>query len=130
MIALKKKTGGIRPIGIGEAMKIIVTKAISWQIEWQVKQATGSKHCNGLPGACEAAIKTVREEYDKGNTVLIIDADGAFSNLKRYQALYTEAERSNQHWTKKPLGRKQIKRNQRMVRPPAHQKPRKIPKQI
>jgi len=44
MIAITKKDGDIRPIGIGEVIKRLVTKALSWEMKNKIKEASGSIH--------------------------------------------------------------------------------------
>ena len=50
IIALSKTDGGIRPIGIGETMRRAITKMLTKAIQDDVKIATGSIQCAGLPG--------------------------------------------------------------------------------
>ena len=87
MIAIKKPDGSLRPIGIGEIPRRIITKVIAWEIKNDVKEATGSIQCQGLTGACEAAIEAMNEMYAEGKSILVLDAEGAFNNLNRGRML-------------------------------------------
>ena len=89
IVAIPKKSGGVRPIGIGESLRRVITKVLAWRMKKEVKEATGSMHASGLQGACEAAISAVQEEYESGKSILIMDAKNAFSNLNRDAALLT-----------------------------------------
>ena len=89
IVAIPKKAGGLRPIGVGEVLRRVITKVLAWKMKDDVKEATGSVHANGLQGACEAAIAAVQQEYEGGNTILVMDAEGAFTNLNRDTALLT-----------------------------------------
>ena len=57
IIALSKTDGGIMPIGVGEVVRRVITKTMAKAIKEDVKIATGSIQCAGLPGAYEAAVK-------------------------------------------------------------------------
>merc|ERR1712015_521057 len=63
MIVVKKKYGGIRPVGISEVIRRVIAKTIAWTIRDDVKQVTGSRQCAGLQGACEASVKAMDELY-------------------------------------------------------------------
>ena len=43
--------------------------------------------CQGLRGACEAAVGAMEEKYEAGKTILILDAEGAFNALSRSSTL-------------------------------------------
>ena len=87
IIAISKTDGGIRPIGIGEVIRRAITRTLAKVIKEDVKIATGSVQCSGLPGACEAAIKATETAYQNGKTILIMDAQSAFNNLSRSKTL-------------------------------------------
>lgn len=87
MVAIRKKDGNFRPVGISEILRRIITKVVAWEIKLDVKEVTGSRQCAGLPGACEAAIKGMDELYQQGKAVLVLDAEGAYNNLNRRSAL-------------------------------------------
>ena len=89
MAAIPKISGGIRPFGIGEVLRRVIAKVLAWKMKNEVKEATGSVHASGLQGACEAAIAAAQQEYEGGRTILVMDAEGAFSNLNRNTALRT-----------------------------------------
>ena len=92
MIAVRKPSGGIRPVGVGEVARRIITKIIARETRNEIKEATGSIQCQGLKGACEAAIGAMDELYESGKTLLILDAEGAFNNLSRTSTLKTAAQ--------------------------------------
>ena len=87
MIAVKKKDGGIRPVGISEIIRRVIAKTIAWTIKDDIKQVTGTRQCAGLQGACEASVKAIDELYQEGNAILVLDAEGAYNNLNRCGAL-------------------------------------------
>ena len=58
-------------------------------IKDDVKIATGSIHCAGLPVAYKAVIKATEEAYQGGKTILILDAKSAFNNLSRSETLFS-----------------------------------------
>ena len=87
IIALSKTDGGTRPIGVGEVVRRIITKTMTKAVKEDVKIATGSIQCAGLPGACEAAIKATEEAYQDGKTILVLDAKSAFNILSRSETL-------------------------------------------
>ena len=62
---------------ISEIIRRIITKVLAWEIKKKVKHATGSIQCSGLTEACESACKAIDEIYNKGKSILILDAEGA-----------------------------------------------------
>ena len=73
--------GGIRPIGIGEIIRIL-GKAIAQIFGADICHAAGSQQtCAGQEGDVEAAIHAARE------AVLLIDAENASNRLNRQTAL-------------------------------------------
>ena len=45
----------------------------------------------GLANACEAAYNVIKELYNQGKAVLVLDAEGAFNNIRRPSTLKTAA---------------------------------------
>ena len=80
------KNPGVRPIGVGETLRRICGKAISWTLKEKIKAAAGPLQICASHGAgAEAAIHGMREIYENDVTdgVLLIDASNAdrFLNL-------------------------------------------------
>ena len=89
LIALDK-CPGVRPIGIYEIIRRIVSKAILSVLKLDILQAAGSSQlCAGLDSGCEAAIHVVRELHAQPDTeaILLNDASNAFNSLARNTAL-------------------------------------------
>jgi len=89
LIALDK-CPGVRPIGIGETVRRIMSKAILAVLKFDILQAAGcSQLCAGQDSGCEAAIHAVRELFTCPDTeaVLLIDASNAFNSLARQTTL-------------------------------------------
>ena len=92
MIAVKKPNGGIRPIGVGEVVRRIITKVLARETREEIKAATEDVQVAGLKGACEAAVGAMENQYEAGKTLLILDAEGAYCSLDRTKAMRTTAE--------------------------------------
>ena len=85
------KCPGVRPIGIGEVPRRIISKAILWILSKDIVSATGPlQTCAGQVGGCEAAIHAMRRIFQIPSTegVLLIDAENAFNRLNRSAALH------------------------------------------
>ena len=91
LIAINKNPG-IRPIGIGESMRRIITKCLSWEAKDHIKAATGPLQTSGLPGAVEACYASLDKSYKEGKAILLIDATNAYNNMSRTEALRTTHE--------------------------------------
>ena len=90
LVALDKNPG-VRPIGVGEVIRRIVTKAILRVIQRLVEEACGIlQTCSGLPCGIEAAVHAMREVYAANSTegILLVDATNAFNSLNREAALH------------------------------------------
>ena len=92
MVAIRKKDKNFRPVGISEVVRRIIAKIVAWEVKLEVKGATGSRQCAGLPSACEAALKGMDELYQQGKTVIVLDAEGAYNGLNRRNALRAVAK--------------------------------------
>ena len=63
-------------IGIGETLRRIVGKAISWQIKNEVTDAAGPLQvAAGLKSGAEAACHTMRQMFEEEGTAAIILVD-------------------------------------------------------
>ena len=90
LIALDKNPG-VRPIGIGEATRWIIAKAILHVISENVQQAAGSLQLySGQVVGMEAAIHGMNLAFqDKGSdAVFLVDAINAFNLLNQQAALH------------------------------------------
>ena len=84
------KCPGVRPIGIGEVVRRILSKAILSVIRYDIQEAVGSHQlCVGQKSGCEAAIHVLEELFHEDTTegILLIDASNAFNNLNRQATL-------------------------------------------
>ena len=89
LIALDKNPG-IRPIGIGEVSRRILSKAILSVIRSDIKEAAGSiQLCVGQISGCEAGVHAMRKILFEEDTdaILLVDANNAFNSLNRKAAL-------------------------------------------
>ena len=90
LIALDK-CPGVRPIGICECARRIVSKAILSITKGDVQEAAGSLQlCAGQIAGIEAAIHYVRTSFQSAEVeaVLLVDASNAFNSLNRNAALH------------------------------------------
>ena len=94
LIALRKTDGTIRPIGISEVVRRVLTKVIARQAKNEIKLVTGSIQCQGLAAACEAAYMAVDQMYQDGKVILILDAESAFNQMSRTSALKTAQKKA------------------------------------
>ena len=95
LIALNKAPGEpdlqIRPIGVGEVLRRIVGKAISWCLSQEIQEAGGPLQVStGLKGSAEAAIHAMKTLFDQDSTdaIILVDAANAFNRLNRQAALH------------------------------------------
>ena len=85
------KCPGVRPIGISEAPRRIIGKAVMMVIGDDVRNSVSSLQLSaGHPAGCEAAIHAMKELFcdDESEGVLLVDADNAFNRLNRKVALW------------------------------------------
>ena len=71
------KNPGVRPIGVGEVLRRIVGKSISWVLKEDIQEAAGTlQTCAGYKGGAEAAIHAMRAIFHSEDTegVILIDA--------------------------------------------------------
>ena len=89
LIALDK-CPGVRPIGVGETVRRIISKAVLSVIKSDVLEAAGSHQlCAGHEAGCEASIHSMCRIFHDTLTeaVLLVDANNAFNSLNRKVAL-------------------------------------------
>ena len=90
LIALDK-CPGVRPIGICETARRIISKAILYAIRDDIQDAAGSRQlCAGQIAGIEAAVHFMRKSFHSEGTeaVLLVDASNAFNSLNRDAALH------------------------------------------
>ena len=84
------KNPDVRPIGIGECSRRIISKAVLSIIRQDILETTGSiKLCAGEESGCEAAVHAMRAIFEDKDTqaILLIDAKNAFNSINRQTAL-------------------------------------------
>ena len=89
LIALDKNPG-VHPIGVGEVIRRIISKAVLSVVKLDILDATGySQLCAGQDADNEVAVHAMREVYGDSSTeaVLLVDANNAFNNLNHQIAL-------------------------------------------
>ena len=83
------KCSGVRPIGIGDTARRIITKAVLVVARGEIQEAAGSVQlCAGQASGCEAAIHSVRAGFqdDDAEAALLVDASNAFNSINRMSA--------------------------------------------
>ena len=89
LIALDK-CPGVRPIGVGEVLRRIVSKTILSLVREDIQRAVGPLQlCVGHEAGCEAAVHALRTMFkdQESEAVLLVDASNAFNSLNRNTAL-------------------------------------------
>ena len=85
------KNPGVRLIGVGEVLRRIVGKSISWVLKEDIQEAAGTlQTCAGYKGCAEAVIHAMRDMFHSEDKegVILIDASNAFYSLNRQVALH------------------------------------------
>ena len=85
------KCPGVRPIGVGEVPRRIISKAILHLIADDIKDAAGPlQTCAGQEGGSEAAVHAIRDIFNMPEVegVLLVDASNAFNSINRQAALH------------------------------------------
>ena len=87
LIALEKKSGGIRPIAIGYTWRRIAAKCANFYASAQIKEMFSPRQLGvAIPGGCEAAIHATRrfvESMPSGHAIVKLDIVNAFNSLHR-----------------------------------------------
>ena len=89
LIALDK-CPGVRPIGVCEVARRIISKAILFVLKMDIQDAIGScQLCGGQITGIEAAVHALRSLFAKEETeaLLLVDASNTFNSLNRRCAL-------------------------------------------
>ena len=89
LIALDKDPG-VRPIGIGEVVRRVMSKAILGVLKSEILEVAGSRQmCAGQDSPCESIVHSLRSLFDSGSVdgLLIVVASNAFNALNRSLAL-------------------------------------------
>ena len=84
------KNPGVRPIGICEVSRRIISRAILYVIKDDILDAAGSNQlCGGQVAGIEAAVHAVRQSFgsEEMENILLVDASNAFNSLHRANAL-------------------------------------------
>ena len=85
LIALDKRPG-VRPIGVGEVVKMIIGKAILRIVKEDIRKVVGPiQLCAGFESGAEIASITMQTLFDDDGTeaVLLVNAENAFNSLNR-----------------------------------------------
>ncbi|KAL5266795.1 hypothetical protein ACHWQZ_G003996 [Mnemiopsis leidyi] len=80
------KNPGVRPIGIGEILRRIIGKCVTWSIKEDIESSAGGlQTCAGHKAGVEAAIHAIHDTYkeDECEGLLLVDASNAFNSLNR-----------------------------------------------
>ena len=86
---------GIRPIGIGEALRRIIGKSVMTILKSDIQKAGGClQTCTGIRSGIEASIHATNTAWNLQSTecLLQVDADNAFNRLNRKVALHNIQE--------------------------------------
>ena len=80
----------MRPIGVCEVDRRIISKAILFIVKGDIQEAAGANQlCGGQIAGVEAAVHAVRQLFNSDDTegILLVDASNAFNSLNRANAL-------------------------------------------
>ena len=91
LIPLEKGESDVRPIGIGEVLRRIISSATVTLLKPDLISVTAPlQTCAGLRGGIEAAIHAMRRMFEDEETeaILLVDASNAFNALNRKAALH------------------------------------------
>ena len=94
LIPLDKGEGAVRPIGVGEVLRRIISKCVMKIVKLEVLEVSGSLHlCAGQPAGSEAAVHAMRNIFDADGTdaVLLIDTSNVFNALNSAAALHNSS---------------------------------------
>ena len=97
LLALNKKSGGIRPIAIGFTLRRLVAKCASNVGSMKMRSYFSPRQLGvGIPGGCEAAVHAARrflEGLPVGHVMVKLDFKNAFNSLHRPQMLQAMVDR-------------------------------------
>ena len=85
------KHPGVRPIGVCETVRRIISEEVLTIVGKEVQDAAGPLHlCAGQPAGSEAAIHAMSSIFQdtSSDAVLLVDAKNAFNQLNRSVALH------------------------------------------
>ena len=85
------KSPGVRPIGIGEIFRRIITSALIQCFQDEVREIVGPlQTCAGISAGIESAFRSMQKTFnaDECQAALFIDAENAFNRLNRGTALH------------------------------------------
>ena len=85
------KSPGVRPIGIGEIIRRIITKAVMAVVKPDVLEATGcAQLCAGHEAGCEVTVHAVNDLYENVDThgIIQIDASNTLNRINRKVLLH------------------------------------------
>ena len=91
LMPIEKANGGTRPIGVGETLRRVVSKAIIGLSKPAAKDAAGIQQlAAGHRSGCEAAVHGMREHFESPETeaVILLDAENAFNSMNRRLAVH------------------------------------------
>ena len=78
------KTPGVRPIGVAEVLRKIISKAILAVIGQDIKEAAGGVQlCVGQVSGCQAGVHAMQGIFNNEETeaILLVDSTNAFNSL-------------------------------------------------
>ena len=84
------KNPGIRPIGIGEVLRRIISKSVTTILRSDIQLSAGTlQTCSGIQSGIEAAVHAMQKTFNKeeSEAILLVDASNAFNALNRSTAL-------------------------------------------
>ena len=97
LIALEKKSGGIRPIAVGMTLRRLVSKCGSaFGVERMRSSLSPLQLGVGTPGGCEAAVHSARrylQSMPAGHVMVKLDFANAFNSLHRRDMLLAVSHR-------------------------------------
>ena len=92
LVALDKDgKGGVRPVGIGESLRRLISKIVARRVKEDVIKAAGALQvCSGQAAGIEAAVHAARSIWEDEETdcIILVDARNAFNELNRKAALH------------------------------------------
>lgn len=81
-----RQNPGVRPIGVGEVLRRIISKAITTVLRQDLQSTAGGLQlCVGQEGGSEAGIHAMVQIYDDEDThgIIQVDAENAFNTINR-----------------------------------------------